>query len=250
MRRLLLSARALTACSARRRPSGRGRARLLLSALVLTGGPARRRPSGRGRARLLLSALVLTACSGQPATRPAPALPEAPAPPAAAPPAPAAAPAPDPFAALNLGFEDVDGALPRGWTGRDAGALAAVTDEKHGGARALRVRAADGAYRSASARIDAAPLAGKHVRLRGWIKAEQVGEGAVLWLRAEGGGLPVNAAADLRREDHARPPAAVEAVPGLTRLARPRCPGRAAIEPIATFTWRRVNMDARPQCPG
>jgi len=124
---------------------------------------------------LLASALLITACSRPPASQPAPVTPvpasAVPAASTAVPGTAAAAPALEPFAALNLGFEDVDGALPRGWTGRDAGALAAVTDEKHGGARALRVRAADGAYRSASARLDAAALAGKHVRLRGWIKA-------------------------------------------------------------------------------
>ncbi len=134
---------------------------------------------------LLLSALVLAACSGSaPRSDPAPA-PAAPA--SAAPATPATAPpaAPDPFASMNLGFEDVEGALPRAWTARDASEVAVVTDEKHGGGRALRVRAAGGDFRAVSTRHDARPFAGKRVRLRGWIKTDGTTDGAALWLRVD-----------------------------------------------------------------
>jgi erythromycin esterase len=135
---------------------------------------------------LLTSALVLAACSGPPAPRstPAPA-PAVPASAGAANPAPDPPAAPDPFASLNLGFEDVEGALPRAWTARDASALAVVTDEKRGGERALRVSAAGGDFRAVSTRHDARPFAGKRVRLRGWIKTDGATDGAALWLRVD-----------------------------------------------------------------
>jgi len=135
------------------------------------------------------SMFVLAACAGAPAQGPAPAMPAAPGPAAAtaAPPAPAAPAAPDPFAPMNLGFEEVDGELPRAWTARDPSAAASVTDEKHGGARALRLRGPGNEFRAAAAKLDAAALAGKHVRLRGWIKTEQAAGGAGIWLRVDGG---------------------------------------------------------------
>ncbi|HSK04219.1 MAG TPA: erythromycin esterase family protein [Kofleriaceae bacterium] len=135
---------------------------------------------------LLTSALVLAACSAPPAPRSVPA-PASAAPASAGPASPAPAPpaAPDPFASLNLGFEDIDGDLPRAWTARDAAALAVVTDEKHGGARALQVRAGGGDFRAVSTRHDATPFAGKRVRLRGWIKTDGATDGAALWLRVD-----------------------------------------------------------------
>jgi erythromycin esterase len=60
-----------------------------------------------------------------------------------------------------------------------------VTDEKHGGARALRVQATGGDFRAASTRHDAKPFAGKRVRLRGWIKTDGATDGAALWLRVD-----------------------------------------------------------------
>jgi erythromycin esterase len=142
---------------------------------------------------LLSSMLVLAACAGAPtppATPARPAAPAASAKAAAAPPPapPTAAPAaPDRFAAMNLGFEEVDGELPRAWTARDPSTAASVTDEKHGGARALRLRGPEKGFGAAATKLDAAPLAGKHVRLRGWIKTEQAEPGAAIWLRVDGG---------------------------------------------------------------
>ncbi|HWO26724.1 MAG TPA: erythromycin esterase family protein [Kofleriaceae bacterium] len=133
---------------------------------------------------LAACALALAACSGRPpmqAWQPPPEM--APPPMVPAPPRPEP---PDPFAANNLDFEIVDGELPQGWLGRDAAALASVTDERHGGARALRIRAAGGDFRAASTVLTARALAGKRVRLHGWIKTEQATEGAVLWLRVDG----------------------------------------------------------------
>ncbi len=137
---------------------------------------------------LATSALVLAACSGSAGSLPGPApAPPAPAPAPAPAPPPAPAPAPAPFASLNLGFEEVEGALPRAWTSRSAAELAVVTDEKHGGARSLRIRAAAGDFRAASTKHDAKPFAGKRVRVRGWIKTDQVADGAALWLRVDAG---------------------------------------------------------------
>src|SRR5574338_272390 len=70
--------------------------------------------------------------------------------------------APDP---RNLGFEQVDGDAPKVWRSK-SGPLAAVTDEKHGGMRSLRL---DG-HRVAGSSIDATPFRGKRAVVRGWIK--------------------------------------------------------------------------------
>jgi erythromycin esterase len=128
-------------------------------------------------------ALAFAACTGRPSMKPwQPPPGMAPPPKVPAPPRPSP---PDLFAANNLGFEVVDGELPKAWIGRDTAALAAVTDEKHGGERALRIRASGGDFRAASTVLTARTLAGKRVRLHGWIKTEQAAEGAVLWLRVD-----------------------------------------------------------------
>ena len=132
----------------------------------------------RRQTRRLVAVIVVTfGCSSGHVPRP-------PAPAPASAPAPVVAPA-DPFAAQNLGFEHVDGAKPRGWEARVANEeLATVTDEKHGGARSLRLEAAAG-DRAAKTVFDAKPYVGKRVRLQGFIKTQQVG-GAAIWLRADG----------------------------------------------------------------
>jgi erythromycin esterase len=88
----------------------------------------------------------------------------------------AVAVAPDP---QNLGFEQVENDAPKIWSSK-SGPLAAVTEEKHGGSRSLRL---DG-HRIASSSIDATPFRGKRIVVRGWIKtAESAGAG--LWVRAD-----------------------------------------------------------------
>lgn len=117
--------------------------------------------------------LVVVACTS---SSPKPAPPRALAPPP--PVTPATVAAPDPY---NLGFEQVDGDAPVGWRS-SSGPLAAVTEDKHGGIRSLRL---DG-HRIASSSIDATPFRGKRVVVRGWVKtAESAGAG--LWVRADAG---------------------------------------------------------------
>ena len=137
---------------------------------------------------LALSALLLAACSGPPSPRTVAAPPLPPPAPAPTPAAPAPAPpaAPDPFASLDLGFEAPEGDQPKGWWIGE-GDVAIVADEKHGGARSLRIRPTGGEFRAAGVRIDAKPFIGKHVTLRGWIKTDQAAGGAALWVRVDGG---------------------------------------------------------------
>src|SRR5689334_7944035 len=120
--------------------------------------------------RIALLALVV-ACSSTPAPKPVPA----PTPVVAAKPPPP----PDPFAAQNLGFEDVEGDQPKGGTVKN-GAAATVTDEKHGGARALRLEG----ERYASTRLPAKPFAGKRITVRGFIKTKDA-TFAALWVRVD-----------------------------------------------------------------
>jgi erythromycin esterase len=133
--------------------------------------------------RFLIAAFVLAACSGPSTPR------TVSAPPPVAPPAPAPAPTPpappDPFAASNLAFEEVDGERPKAWTAMAGVDFASVTDEKHGGARALRLLGGRD-FSPVSTTLDARPLAGKRVRLHGWIKTAQAPDGAALWLRVDG----------------------------------------------------------------
>jgi erythromycin esterase len=136
---------------------------------------------------LALTAFLLAACSGHSAPRSVPA--PAPAPAPVAPPKAPAPPAepPDPFVSMNLGFEDADGDKPKGWWVGDPADIALVTDVKHGGDRALRIRPTGGEFRAAAGRIDAKPYVGKHITLRGWIKTDATADGAALWLRVDGG---------------------------------------------------------------
>lgn len=117
--------------------------------------------------RIALVALV-AACSGS-----AP-------PPKSPPPSPAVVvTAPDPFAAYNLGFEDVDGDQPRAWVIKN-GTAATVTEIKHGGGRSLRLD--DG--RIASTSLPAKDFLGKRVTVRGFIQTKDA-TFAALWVRAD-----------------------------------------------------------------
>lgn len=101
-------------------------------------------------------------------------------------PPPAAKPAPDP---LNLGFEDVDGALPKGWPApQTPGYEAAAVADAHGGGHALALRATGGSKFGASLRELPLPLVrGKRVRLHAWVKTDGVAHGfAGVMLRADG----------------------------------------------------------------
>ncbi|HEY5922247.1 MAG TPA: carboxypeptidase-like regulatory domain-containing protein [Kofleriaceae bacterium] len=131
--------------------------------------------------RSLILAIV-AACSGAPKIVPAPApLPA---------PAPAAAPQPTgPFAEQNLGFEQLDGTRPKAWESR-SGVHAAVTDQKHGGARSLRLEVTGGEGHAASTSFDAKPYLGKRVRVHGYIKTQGAGSAAI-WLRADRGDAPL-----------------------------------------------------------
>src|SRR5688572_5512639 len=92
------------------------------------------------------------------------------APPRSSPaPPPAAPPAPAPVDPLNLGFEAAD------------------PDERHGGARSLRlVAAGPSRFAVAATVMPAGPARGKRVRVTGWVKTRDVTDGyAGLWLRAD-----------------------------------------------------------------
>jgi erythromycin esterase len=103
----------------------------------------------------------------------------------------------DPYAHLNLGFEEVDGGRPAGWTASRADLDAVVVDAgAHGGARALRITAPPATIAAASPglvygavghTIDAAPLVGKWVRVHAWVKPTGVTGRASAWLRVDGG---------------------------------------------------------------
>src|SRR5438067_862530 len=99
-------------------------------------------------------------------------------------PKPAAA-APDPYAALNLGFEAVANDHPSAWTSKQTDAEWGIaTDQVHGGAHSLRIHPA-GEFVAAATALDATALRGKHVRMRGWIRTDDVTQGAALWVRAD-----------------------------------------------------------------
>lgn len=88
----------------------------------------------------------------------------------------------DPFAAQNFGFELVDGVAARGWVVKN-GEAPTVTDEKHGGARALRLEG----ERYASTRMPAKDFIGKRLTLHGFIKSRDAAF-AALWIRADSAG--------------------------------------------------------------
>ncbi len=137
--------------------------------------------------------VMLVACSGgtratstpTPASQPGKPVPAKPTPPD------------DPYAALNLGFEQVEARKPRGWSdGIGAADTQAGTQERvlvddvvHGGARAFRFTVTDKeTFASSATTIDAAPLRGKRLRLHGWIRTEKVDAGfAGVWVRVDGG---------------------------------------------------------------
>ncbi|HWO26723.1 MAG TPA: erythromycin esterase family protein [Kofleriaceae bacterium] len=152
--------------------------------------------------RLLVpSALLVAGCASRPASAPAPAAPAAPATPAtpATPAASAAAPAPapaDPFAAHNLGFEDVDGTQPRAWALHDGRPVAVDSAEKHGGARSLRLEGSADGFRAAVTKLDVAQLRGKRLRLHGWLKTQAASVGAALLIRADGAQVAIEAMRD------------------------------------------------------
>ena len=137
--------------------------------------------------RSLVVVALVGACGGsQP-----PAGPRQPPPPAERPPAPAVAPAPDPYANLDLGFEDGSGAAAKRWTRFSIAGyeLAVVDDVAHGGKRSFRIRGTGGGPAAATnVSFDATPVRGKKLRLHGWIKTDGVTAGwAGVWIRAEGG---------------------------------------------------------------
>ncbi|MBK9030595.1 MAG: erythromycin esterase family protein [Myxococcales bacterium] len=139
--------------------------------------------------------LAAVGCGG--ATRaPTPVeAPPAPASPTAV--APARSPVPALGAELNLGFEELDGDLPRGWTPRAAGPGGAADATPRGGAdtvahsgdHSLRVIGTGDGAAMAGASLDATALRGKRVRLHGWVRTDGVGPPgwAGLWLRVDGG---------------------------------------------------------------
>jgi erythromycin esterase len=100
----------------------------------------------------------------------------------------AAAPAADPFASVNLGFEQVTEGRPSGWAYLGDGyEQTSVADIVHGGSGALRVRATPLAktFGAALSNIPAAPFIGKHLRLHGFIRTEAAG-GAGLYMSVSG----------------------------------------------------------------
>lgn len=97
-----------------------------------------------------------------------------------------------PFAteSMNLGFENAERVLPTGWSAGPLGGYEVAPDTAvvRTGGRSMRITSTpDGHYGSLWRRIAAAPLVGKHVRLRGWVRTKAVTGWAVLFLRVDGG---------------------------------------------------------------
>ncbi|MCB9571311.1 MAG: erythromycin esterase family protein [Kofleriaceae bacterium] len=148
---------------------------------------------------ILVAAAVAAAACGHPAATPAAVVP------ATSPHVVAAAPDPTPTpelgvtvgAALNLGFEDVDGDQGRGWshgigvgTQGSAGYEIGVVDQSHSGSHALRMHGdRGGGFGSVARSLDADAVRGKRLRLHGWIQTEGVTAPgwAGLWIRIDDG---------------------------------------------------------------
>jgi erythromycin esterase len=113
-----------------------------------------------------------------------------------APPAPAARTTPPPPVVpnpmpdvLNLGFEDVDGTLPKGWPAPATAGyeVTAVADGHNGHGLALRATAADSKFGASLREVPLPLVRGKRVRLHAWVKTDGVAHGfAGVMLRADG----------------------------------------------------------------
>jgi erythromycin esterase len=105
--------------------------------------------------------------------------------PSAPPPAAPALP-PDPLAALDLDFETIDHGHPAAWSSMQADSeWGTANDVVHGGARSLRISPQTTEFVAVSTSADVAAFAGKHLRVHGWIRTQDVTAGAAVWLRAD-----------------------------------------------------------------
>jgi erythromycin esterase len=136
-----------------------------------------------------IAGLVLVGCAGGGAEPPV-AKPPPVARPATPPPMPAPAPAPPaPWDGLNLGFEQVSGDVPAGWTQHSSYQWRTVSDVKHGSEHSLELRSAGkDEFGAAILSVPAEPVRGKHLKLRGWIRTDGVKGSAAMFLRVDGGG--------------------------------------------------------------
>jgi hypothetical protein len=117
--------------------------------------------------RVWLASLAVAACSAASSPpRPEPvatpvALPTGPLAPAAA------ATPPAPWPELNLGFEQVTGDRPSGWTSKTSYEWAAVSESRHGGEYSARLRASGRSpWGTMIASVPADRVRGKHLVLR------------------------------------------------------------------------------------
>jgi erythromycin esterase len=88
----------------------------------------------------------------------------------------------DPYAALGLGFES---AALEGWAIEDV-EVQTVDDVRRSGSRSLRMDTSGYDLGTASVSLDARPLAGKRLRVSGWIQTAGVLGGASLRVRTDG----------------------------------------------------------------
>jgi erythromycin esterase len=137
--------------------------------------------------RVWIVGVMLVACGGErtPAVTPPPA-----AKPAAQVAVAPAQPPPTPvlWPELDLGFEHPDADQPHGWINQSSYEARVVAEPRHGGQHSLELRQAGSSeFGAATASAPADAVRGKHLKLRGWIKADAKGA-AAMFLRIDGGG--------------------------------------------------------------
>ena len=149
-------------------------------------------------------------------------------------PAPAAAPATLPakptsppaatlWPELNLGFEQVTGERPTGWTSTMGYQWTASGERRHGGEHSLRLQSAGSRpFGSVIASVPADAVRGRHLVLHGWVKTEGVKGSAAMFLRVDGGGdaSAFDDMADRGLTGSGRQPRRAPPAPGAWRRAR------------------------------